>query len=168
MVNRGGVTGNMWKMPYFDTFDITKLRECVSTRAPTAAAFPARCPTRARAMRDLQGLALYLVLLTVPDSAQALDVNATPLAVLGDGSTTCGEFTAIPGLQDAKTQWVLGYISGRNKEGQTPQERKIGLSLRKPGTALGWLQSYCNSHSLNILAQAADDLRADFQAHESR
>jgi hypothetical protein len=108
-----------------------------------------------------------LGIITSPSSSQALDINEAPLVVLGEGSTTCGEFTANPSIQIAMTQWVLGYISGRNREGRTPDGRTIGYSLRNPSTALSWLQSYCNSHSLDLLVKAAEDLRNDFQKHEA-
>jgi hypothetical protein len=64
--------------------------------------------------------------------------------------------------------WVLGYISGRNREAASPRDRWIGRSFDKPETVLGWLQSYCQAHSLDYLLNAADALRADFQRHEGR
>lgn len=110
---------------------------------------------------------LVVVLVTtaplfVSGSARALD----DWLILSEGATTCGEFIAQPGMQTVRMEWVLGYISGRNREAISPRERMIGSSFQQPAAVLGWLQSYCQFHSLDTLAKAADNLRSDFQRHE--
>jgi hypothetical protein len=65
-------------------------------------------------------------------------------------------------------EWVLGYISGRNREDVLPRERLVGSSFQRTDTVIAWLQNYCRSHSLDFLMAAADNLRADFQRHERR
>jgi hypothetical protein len=102
----------------------------------------------------------------LPGAATALDVNRAPFRTLSEGATTCGEFIAEPWMQSARMEWVLGYISGRNREGSSPDERNIGSSFQEPATVIAWLQNYCQVHSLDRLLNAADHLRADFQRHE--
>lgn len=99
-------------------------------------------------------------------NARALDVNNAPALVLSEGATTCGEFIAEPNMQTVRMEWVLGYLSGRNREAASPRERYVGRSFQQPATVIGWLKNYCQSHGLDILNKAADDLRADFQRHE--
>jgi hypothetical protein len=101
--------------------------------------------------------------LFLPGTARGVELE---WLVLSDGATTCGEFIAEPGMQTVRMEWVLGYISGRNREAASPHDRFIGRSFQQPATVIGWLQSYCRLHSLDTLAKAADDLRADFQRHE--
>ena len=109
------------------------------------------------------------VTLWTTDTALGFDVTAAPFWSLSEGATTCGEFIAQPGtMQAVRMEWVLGYISGRNREAISPRERSVGSSLQQTDTVIGWLQSYCRSHSLDPLFTAADALRADFQRHEGR
>jgi hypothetical protein len=103
----------------------------------------------------------------LPGTARGLDVNNAEWTILSEGATTCGEFIAEPGMQGVRMEWVLGYISGRNREATSSRDRLIGSSFQQPATVIGWLQSYCRLHSLDALVKAADDLRADFQRHEA-
>jgi hypothetical protein len=112
--------------------------------------------------------ALAAATILIPFAARALDVNRDPFYTLSEGATTCGEFVAQPQMQTIRIEWILGYISGRNREAASPQDRLIGRSVERTDTVLGWLQSYCQAHSLDPLVKAADDLRADFQRHEGR
>jgi hypothetical protein len=111
---------------------------------------------------------LLAVALSLPGTVRGLDVNLSPFFTLSEGATTCGEFIAQPTMQTVRMAWVVGYISGRNREAISPRERTIGSSFQQPATVIGWLQSYCQSHSLEPLTAAADALRADFQRHEGR
>jgi hypothetical protein len=112
--------------------------------------------------------ALTVATTVLPFAARAIDVSREPFYTLGEGATTCGEFVAQPQMQTIRTEWVLGYISGRNREAASPGGRLIGRSFGRTDTVLGWLQSYCQAHSFDTLLKAADDLRADFQRHEER
>jgi hypothetical protein len=60
---------------------------------------------------------------------------------------------------------VLGYLSGRNREAHGA-ERMAGTSLKMPATTLGWLQHCCAAHALEVLADAADKLRAEAWSRE--
>jgi hypothetical protein len=108
-----------------------------------------------------------IVAFTAPSSAGAAeDRDKLPFYVLSEGTATCGEFTAEPHMQTVRMSWVLGYISGRNREAPKGQRFAGSGSPLMPGTVLGWLQSYCASHALAALPNAVDALRADLQAHE--
>lgn len=113
---------------------------------------------------------IIAVVLTTPffltGTARGLDINNAVWVDLSEGATTCGEFIAQPGMRAVRMEWVLGYISGRNRQANSPRERSIGSSFSQPATVIGWLQSYCRVHGLGTLTEAADDLRADFQRHE--
>jgi hypothetical protein len=113
-------------------------------------------------------LVLVVVAFSAPDVAGALDVNRVPFRTLSEGATTCGEFVAEPWMQSSRMEWVLGYISGRNREAVSPGNRIIGGSFQQPATVIAWLQNYCQFHSLDTLLNAADRLRDDFQRHEAR
>jgi len=102
----------------------------------------------------------------LPTLAVARDVSQAPFRTLSEGATTCGEFVSQPWMQSARMEWVLGYISGRNREAISPHERNIGSSFQEPATVIAWLQNYCQVHTLDRLLNAADQLRDDFQRHE--
>jgi len=87
--------------------------------------------------------------------------------ILSNGTITCGEFLSdsVP-TQAADTEWVLGYISGRNME-SSKGSRMAGSSFTAPQSASAWLQNYCRTHPLNRLAEAADALRDEFLRRES-
>jgi len=88
-------------------------------------------------------LSLSVLLATaffLPGTADGLDVE---WLMLSEGATTCGEFIAEPGMQNVRMEWVLGYISGRNREATSSRDRFIGRSFQQPATVIGWLQSYC-------------------------
>jgi hypothetical protein len=111
-------------------------------------------------------LVVVSAVLAVSTSALAVDRTDPGFEILSEGATTCGEYIAQPATRGARMEWVLGYISGRNREAASPRERMIGTSFDKPATIDGWLLSYCQSHSLDTMNQAADDLRADFLKRE--
>jgi hypothetical protein len=102
----------------------------------------------------------------LPRLVTARDVNRAPFLTLSEGATTCGEFVAQSWLQTARMEWVLGYISGRNREGVSPDQRNVGSSFQQPAKVIAWLQNYCQVHSLDFLLNAAEQLRTDFRRHE--
>jgi hypothetical protein len=86
--------------------------------------------------------------------------------ILSNGQITCGEFLSDnPQTQSADAEWVLGYISGRNRE-SPPGSRFVGTSFRTPESITAWLQNYCRTHALNEFIQAADALRDELLQRE--
>src|SRR5580658_9664411 len=89
-------------------------------------------------------------------SVTAADTADGPFMVLSNGQITCGEFlTDAPRTQSADTEWVLGYVSGRNR-GSPPGSRNAGISFTAPDSVTAWLQNYCRTHSLDPLIEAAE------------
>lgn len=108
-------------------------------------------------------------LCSVPANAQNKMLGS--VEILSEGMTTCGEFTAQPAMQEVRMEWVLGYISGVNAgvartPGSDTIERMAGQSFQRTATAIGWLQSYCSGHPLEIMGSAAEALRTDLIRHE--
>ena len=100
--------------------------------------------------------------------AQAQDVPTPgPVAILSEGATTCGSFITEPPRQNIRVAWVLGYITGANSRAAAPY-KTVGQSFRDPDTIKGWLLSYCRSHALEKLANAAEALRHDLRVHEAK
>jgi hypothetical protein len=84
---------------------------------------------------------------------------------LSDGQSTCGEFIAEPEKRAIRAEWILGFITGVNTRA-IPPYREVGTSFGQVATVIGWLQSYCDLHSLDTMVTAAEALRRDFIAHE--
>jgi len=112
-------------------------------------------------------LTAFLTLAVIANATAQAAPSRTQFLILSEGASTCGEFIAEPAKQGVRMQWVLGYISGANSKESGPG-RMVGSSFEKPATAIGWLQSYCATHSLDILAAAAEAFRKDLQIHESK
>jgi hypothetical protein len=122
-------------------------------------------------MRHLCPLFIIFLIIVVPAWPQS--ASPPTVIILSEGMTTCGEFTAQPEMQVVRMEWVLGYISGVNAglsrtADAAPTERMAGRSFQQTATAIGWLQSYCYAHPLEVLATAAEQLRRDFIRHERR
>jgi hypothetical protein len=100
--------------------------------------------------------------------AAASNPRDAPFFAVGDATTTCGEFTAQPEATEKRLDWVLGYISGRNREALGSERETGDPSLKMPATVLGWLESYCGSHALDTLIFAADRLRSETIKREGR
>jgi hypothetical protein len=81
--------------------------------------------------------------------------------ILSEGQSTCSAYNAQPEMQAVRASWVLGYISGVNSRSPAA-EALAGRSFQIPATVIEWLQSYCASHPLDIMAVAAEELRRDF------
>ena len=87
------------------------------------------------------------------------------IMILSEGQSACGAYIAQPDMQAVRVSWVLGYISGVNSRSPAT-EALAGRSFQIPATVIEWLQSYCASHPLDIMAVAAEALRRDFLAQE--
>jgi hypothetical protein len=109
-------------------------------------------------------VAWALAMPCVPADAQSDPPVNREFLVLSDGATQCGEFvTSSRADQAHMTEWVLGFISGLNA-GSAGRHRLIGHDYDVHAIP-GWLDSYCRSHALDTLENAALALRDDFVAH---
>ena len=103
---------------------------------------------------------------TLTAGTNAAETPSNAHMVLSNGQITCGEFlTDSPHTQASDTEWVLGYISGRNREAPAGR-RMAGTSFTAPDSVTAWLQNYCRTHALNHLVEAADELRTEFLLRE--
>ena len=91
--------------------------------------------------------------------------SARSIMILSESQSTCGAYNTQPQMQAIRASWVLGYISGVNSRSPA-SEALAGRSFQIPATVIEWLQSYCASHPLDIMAVAAEALRRDFLAQE--
>jgi len=106
-------------------------------------------------MRHLCPLLSIFLISVVPAWSQS--ASPPPFFILSEGMATCGEFTSQPEMQGVRLSWVLGYVSGVNaglaiagSHQAAPAERMAGSSFQQPATVIGWLQSYCSVHPLDI------------------
>jgi hypothetical protein len=105
-----------------------------------------------------------------PQVANAQSAGATePIPEwlgLSSATRTCGDFV----LDSREAQytdlgWMLGYISGRNREAPVGS-RTVGRSYTTAMPVLIWVQNYCRKHPFDDLIKAADKLREDFIKRE--
>jgi hypothetical protein len=118
-------------------------------------------------LRLIPTLAIALLLQT---SAKADDdlADRVPFQVLSNGAITCGEFLADgERTQASDTEWVLGYITGRNRVAPLGS-RNAGSSFTAPAAVTAWLQDYCRTHALDYLIGAAEALRIEFLRREAK
>jgi hypothetical protein len=112
------------------------------------------------------GLAGTATAAVVSGPADARDeTSSRTIMILSEGQSTCGAYNAEPDMQPVRASWVLGYISGVNSR-STAMEALAGRSFQMPAAVIEWLQSYCASHPMDIIAVAAEALRRDFLARE--
>ena len=157
----------MWYLPHLRHYRETHRKwsrsNGWSVRAPTRLQISCRLTA---AMRRAFLFVMSLCLITNPQLGDAQGNSSShPFMILSEGLSTCGEYTSEPEKQAIRVEWVLGYISGGNSCAPLP-ETMVGSSFQMPATVFGWLQSYCTSHPLNIMAAAAEALRRDFRNHE--
>ena len=111
-------------------------------------------------------VSLGSALVSLTPTARAANPLAESYSVLSNGYITCGEFLSDnPGSQAADAVWVLGYITGRNRDSPAGS-RNAGTSFTAPSSVTAWLQNYCQTHALDRLVEAADALRAEFLRRE--
>ena len=106
------------------------------------------------------------MLFSLTAGTNAAETSGGAYMILSNGQITCGEFLAdSPHSQSTDMEWVLGYISGRNREAPVGS-RMAGISFTVGDSVTAWLQNYCQTHALNHLVEAADELRAEFLRRE--
>jgi hypothetical protein len=106
------------------------------------------------------------MLFSLVSETSAAETSGGSYMIPSNGQITCGEFLSdSPRSQATDTEWVLGYISGRNRV--SASGRMAGSSFKAPESVMAWLQDYCRTHALDHLADAADGLRDEFLRRES-
>ena len=103
----------------------------------------------------------FLAICAVAMLALAFDVNAAPFYSIGYTYRLCVQFLSDNYLQQTiELEWMLGYITGRNREASNISERILGHGLGDINADFVWLKRYCGEHPFAPLYVAADALRA--------
>jgi hypothetical protein len=112
--------------------------------------------------------ALVAILLMLTAGANADETADAPSLVLSNGIITCGDFLADNrNTQELDASWVLGYISGRNRNSPDGY-RTAGSSYTTSASITAWLQNYCRGHALDRLFMAGEELRNEFLRREAK
>src|ERR1700722_9956080 len=110
---------------------------------------------------------LTVMLVNLTSVTRAADNSDSGFMVLSNGMITCGEFLSDNLVsQQTAAEWVLGYISGRNRE-SSQGSRLVGTSFTRIESVTAWVQNYCRNHAPDPIVDAADSLRAEFLRRES-
>jgi hypothetical protein len=92
---------------------------------------------------------------------------ARNFTALGHGNNSCGEWLAgIPSSHLVMQSWVLGFVSAYNVYGP---DSSGNLTAGTDSNGLfAWVDNYCQTHPLDSLAQAADQLVITLRLRRSR
>ena len=86
-----------------------------------------------------------------------------PVAILGEGLTTCSEYSGDPDRAVMRVSWVMGYLTGANSRAVSPF-RLVGKDMTAEGID-GWLKTYCARNQTSTIGNAAERLRQDLELH---
>jgi hypothetical protein len=85
-------------------------------------------------------------------------------AIVGNGTRSCGEWTAAHRTTDALSltddAWLSGYLSAYSAGS--------GIDLPDNGGRTAWVSNYCRDHPLDEIYQAADQLMLELKRRASR
>jgi hypothetical protein len=94
---------------------------------------------------------------------------------LGLGNRSCGSWTQARhsngAMADVYESWVAGFLSGSNSIISNSDHIDILKQSSAQGDAQGlwaWVDSYCQAHPLNAVAQAADALGGELIRRAAR
>jgi hypothetical protein len=78
--------------------------------------------------------------------------------IFGQGMSSCGTWTQARQQRSVtaglSAQWVAGYLSGINMDPASPN----ALAATDFDGLMGWIDNYCISHPLEVIANAAYQL----------
>jgi hypothetical protein len=107
----------------------------------------------------LCGCATALSTVLWPTLGQANVDEHGKYGVLGQGTTSCGEWTKARTEKQwpevAKVNWLMGYLTAFNIWGAGPSDISEGTDPEGVGA---WIDNYCAQHPLDSLAKAAEQL----------
>jgi hypothetical protein len=94
------------------------------------------------------------VIVTAVLMAGAAEARAQKSSLMGQGSLTCGTWTAWrrDGLALGPQQWVLGFLSGIGVMGESDLNP---LNDVDADSVFGWIDSYCQAHPSEKVMRAA-------------
>jgi hypothetical protein len=102
--------------------------------------------------------------------AGAIEASARDVTVLGFGNKSCGSWIearrANNGTANNFEGWVAGFLSGSNSI--IASNPALGIDILEKASAQSdaqglwaWIDNYCQTHSLNSVATAADALGSE-------
>jgi hypothetical protein len=93
------------------------------------------------------GRGWFRVVMLVTVILTATRVLAQERLVIGEGSTSCGAWTQARQAQSPNAaliaQWIAGYVSGSNVEGEQHPDALVGVDVKG---LIGWIDNYCRSN----------------------
>jgi hypothetical protein len=109
-----------------------------------------------------------VMLVTVILTATSLQVLAQDRLAIGEGATSCGAWTQARQAQSTKAaliaQWIAGYVSGSNVEGDHP-DALMGVDFKG---LIDWIDNYCRSNPLDPVVAAAFKLTDELRSRAQR
>jgi hypothetical protein len=90
--------------------------------------------------------------------------------VIGEGSTSCGAWTQARQAQSGGkaaliAQWIAGYVSGSNVEGEQHPDALVGVDFK---ALVAWIDNYCRSNPLDPVVHAASKLTDEPRSRAQR
>jgi hypothetical protein len=99
----------------------------------------------------------------------ATQVLAQERLAIGEGSTSCGAWTQARQAQSTKAaliaQWIAGYVSGSNVEGEQHPDALVGVDFK---SLIDWIDNYCGSNPLDPIVAAAFKLTDELRSRAQR
>ena len=114
------------------------------------------------------GMIRIVMLVTVILTATSLQALAQDRLAIGEGATSCGAWTQARQAQSTKAaliaQWIAGYVSGSNVEGDHP-DALVGVDFK---SLIDWIDNYCGSNPLDPIVAAAFKLTDELRSRAQR
>jgi hypothetical protein len=89
------------------------------------------------------------------------------IIVWGAGGSSCGKWTLARQSRSVNaglyTQWVAGYLSGKNVESPSNPQNDPLKGTDFAGL-MAWIDNYCSSHPLEAIIAAANKLMDELRA----
>ncbi len=88
-------------------------------------------------------------------------IDAQGLGVLGQGNVSCSSWLENHTSNDARTAWILGYVTAFNRYGSSkPSDVSQGTTAEE---MMGFINNYCRNHPTDNLYRASAALVDQFR-----
>jgi hypothetical protein len=88
-------------------------------------------------------------------------IDAQGLGVLGQGNVSCSSWLENHTSNDARTAWILGYVTASNQYGSSkPSDLTQGTATEE---MMGFINKYCGNHPTDNLYAASAALVDQFR-----
>jgi hypothetical protein len=122
----------------------------------------------------MKTLAVLAVIIATAAIAEPLPPAQDQEGVIafGIGGRSCGNWTQWRQSKSVNaglsTQWVAGYLSGKNVESNFSNPQDDPLRGTDFAGLMAWIDNYCSSHPLEAINSAADKLMDELRARVQR